>query len=356
MKILCLIDSLGSGGAERQMAYLSSLFKEEGHDVKLVVFSHGNDFYYEFATKHGVNIFEASFGVNKFIRPLEIIWHVIKFKPNVVLAYKDGVTMAACLARILCKFKLIVSERNTTQSLSRYERAKFWLYRFADYIVPNSYSQGIFISNHFPKLKSKVRVITNTIDTEHFKPVQSKNANDPPVVITTARVVEQKNTICYLDALSILKRRGVKAKFIWIGDQNDGYFKNVIRKLKDLELENYIEFLPPDKDIVTVYQSADIFCLPSIYEGFPNVLCEAMACGLPVVCSNVCDNANIVSDGENGFLFNPNYADEIADKIELILNLRTEEKERMSKLNIMKIHEICSPSSFIGNYYSLSEN
>ncbi|MCM1140589.1 MAG: glycosyltransferase, partial [Muribaculum sp.] len=206
MKFLCLIDSLGSGGAERQMSYLSSLLVGKGHDVHLVVFSHGNNFYYDFVTERGVKVCEATYGVNKFKRPFEIISLVNRFKPDYVIAYKDGVTMAACIARMFCKFKLIVSERNTTQILSRYERLKFNLYRFADFIVPNSFSQRDFINKVYPNLRSKVHVITNALDTDLFKPAVTKYTNDIPIVVTTARVMEQKNAIRYLEALAILKQ------------------------------------------------------------------------------------------------------------------------------------------------------
>lgn len=353
MKILCLIDSLGSGGAERQMSYLSSLLVDKGHKVQLVIFSHGNDFYYDFVTERGVKVCEASYGVNKFKRPFEIISFVKRFKPDYVIAYKDGVTMAACIARMFCKFKLIVSERNTTQVLSRYERLKFNLYRFADFIIPNSFSQRDFINKTYPNLSHKVHVITNALDTELFKPSVTKSANDMPVVVTTARVMEQKNTIRYLEALAILKQQGIKAHFKWIGNQNSAYFKTVEEKRDALGLQDYIEFIPAQKNVVPFYQMSDFFCLPSTYEGFPNVLCEAMACGLPVTCGNVCDNPNIVKDGENGYLFNPQNVNSIADNLIRILNLRDNEKHRISCNNRKKICDLCSMNEFVDKYLAL---
>lgn len=356
MKILCLIDSLGPGGAERQMSYLSSLFVAQGHEVRLMVFSHGNDFYYDFVRQRGVDVIEATYGVNKYKRPFEIAKYVREYRPDAVIAYKDGVTMAACIARMLCRFKLIVSERNTTQRLSSYERLKFWLYSKADYIVPNSFSQGDFIHNNYPKLAKKVSVITNAIDTSLFKPSPDKTPNTIPIVVTTARVMEQKNTLLYLDALALLKSRGIEARFKWVGSQNDAYFKQVKQKCCDLNLEDYIEFIPAQKDVIGIYLSADIFCLPSTYEGFPNVVCEAMACGLPVACSNVCDIPKIVTDGENGVLFNPNSSKSIAEGILRSISLSAEAKKRISATNAKKISEMCSLESFIDKYTRIIES
>ena len=64
-----------------------------------------------------------------------------------------------------------------------------------------------------------------------------------------------------------------------------------------------------------------MFCLPSFYEGTPNVICEAMACGLPVVCSEVCDNPMYVKDGINGFLFDPHSVESIALGLEKIIKI-----------------------------------
>ena len=353
MKILCLIDSLGSGGAERQMANLSSLLTMEGHEVHLVVFSHGYDFYYEMVRNNGVHLQENVKGRNRFRRAFEIVKLVRLLKPDAVIAYKDGVTMAACIARILTKFKLIVSERNTTQSLSQNERIKFLLYRFADFIVPNSYSQNNFIRNHYPKLADHCIVITNVLNTEEFKTVDAKKDNNPPIIVTTARVSPQKNTLTYLKAISILKSRNVKAHFVWYGNQTDEYFNQVQDTVRKSDIEEMIEFLPPVKNVVEVYHSADVFCLPSIFEGFPNVVCEAMSCGLPIVCGNVCDNPYIVEDGINGFLFDSNNAEDITNKIERILDLGTDQLHIIGERNTQKISEICSPKIFIDKYLEL---
>ena len=72
---------------------------------------------------------------------------------------------------------------------------------------------------------------------------------------------------------------------------------------RQYELEECVHFHQPYNPIVEKYRKADIFILPSIYEGFPNVLCEALSCGIPSIASDVCDNGRIIKDGENGFLW-----------------------------------------------------
>lgn len=98
------------------------------------------------------------------------------------------------------------------------------------------------------------------------------------------------------------------------------------------------------------------FCLPSLYEGFPNALCEAMSCGLPIVASNICDNPDIVEDGVNGFLFDPLSIVDIADKIELLFKLDNESIIQMRKLNRLKSEDLFSEKKFIEKYINLIES
>lgn len=353
MKILCLIDSLASGGAERQMSYLASGLQKAGNDVTLIVFSDSKPFYKDRVVKSGVNLIFDLKGFNRYRRILRIRHWVRKFRPDAVIAYKDGVTMAACLARMLTKFHLIVSERNTTQALSRYEKMKFSLYRKADVIVPNSYSQARFIEQNYPHLFTKTTVITNALDTEAFIMPEVKERHNPLVIVTTARIMPQKNVLRYLEAVDHFKERKNEVIFKWFGNQSDAYFSDVQKQVKNLGLEGIITFYPAVKDVAKVYAEADAFCLPSVYEGFPNVVCEAMSCGLPVICGNVCDNADIVSDGENGYLFNPCDTEDIVKGIEKLLCLSDKQRRIMGVTNRAKIKNLCSPEAFISKYAAI---
>lgn len=353
MKFLCLIDSLASGGAERQMSYLVRGLVRVGNKVTLVVFSDKDAFYKEYVSRSGVELIFDGKGFNKYRRILRIVHWARKIKPDAVIAYKDGVTMAACMARIFSSFRLIVSERNTTQTLTRYERLKFWLYRFADHIVPNSFSQKRFIDKHYPDLSDKTTVITNALDTDSFEATGEGSGTDRLVVVTTARVMSQKNVLRYLDAISLLKQRGCRMAFRWYGYQSEPYFSQVKKKTAELDVGDMIEFYPAVKDVMHVYSNSDIFCLPSVYEGFPNVVCEAMSCRLPVVCGNVCDNGDIVEDGVNGFLFDPTDAADIAATLERIALLSADDRRSMGAANREKIVGMCSTEAFIAKYMAL---
>lgn len=358
-KFLLLIDCMNSGGAERQMSYLAAELKKTGNEVLLLMFYDISKAYIPYLKSFGIQITYCKNGSNIFSRIKEIFCLIRKWRPSTVISYKDGANMIACLIRIFIKFNLIVSERNTTQVLNLRERIKFLLYRFSDYVVPNSFSQYNFIQRHFPSLTDKTKVIVNMLDLNKFNPLAKnlKNLNEPVIILTVARVMEQKNVLNYLKAISILKKRNINCHFIWYGNKNFNsvYYKKVCEECSRLGITKDIDFFGTVDEISLIYEKADIFCLPSRYEGFPNVICEAMAMELPIVCSDVCDNSYLIEQDVNGFLFNPLDPIDIAIKIEHMIGLQMNERISIGKKNREKIVKICSSKSFINSYLSISK-
>lgn len=357
MKILCFIDALTLGGAERQMIGLASMLNKKGYDIDLVYYYKDN-FYESLVRSEGLNTKYIKVSKSRFSK----LYHMCKFvkrgKYDAVIAYKDGATTIACLLKLLgLNFKLIVSERNTNQGISKRDKVKFNLYkRFADFIVPNSYSQRSFIIKNFRNLEQKTITITNFIDTEHFIPSFNKRGDNVVKILTVARIARQKNVINYLEAAKNIIAQNRNVIFEWYGDVQPGeedYAKNCMEKLYGLGIEDNFKFFPAEKNIVAIYQNCDIFCLPSSYEGYPNVICEAMSCGKPILCSAVCDNPMIVENGLTGFMFNPSDVCDISEKINRILSLSKDDFVKMGA-NCREVSEkICSKDSFVQRYIDL---
>ena len=120
--------------------------------------------------------------------------------------------------------------------------------------------------------------------------------------------------------------------------------------MDDLGVSDLIAFRGASQSIRDEYRKADVFCLPSLWEGFPNVLCEAMSCGLPVLCSRVCDNPNIAVEGVSGFLFDPLSVGEMTDAIIRFVDLNEKTRKRMGDKNREIALSRFSSESFINKY------
>lgn len=354
-RILCLIENLGSGGAERQLTGLAVMLKQHGYEVEVCYYIN-KDFYRPYLQENGVNSCLLEEASNPRKRFSALKKHIKEFQPDTVISYSASSSMIVCLLKLLgAKFKLIVSERNTTQQLNARERLRFFLYKWADYIVPNSHSQGEFIDKYFHRLSNKVKVITNFVDTDKFSPsYELKPAQEETRMICVGRLMPQKNIPRFLEAVSIAVNNGYKLHVDWFGqDLEDDYSKECHAALDKYCLNDVFVFHKPSSSIQDEYRFADVFCLPSLYEGFPNVLCEAMSCGLPVLCGNVCDNSRIMKEGENGFLFNPLDSEDMAKTIEQYINLGQEKKQDMAQKSRKIAVGLFSEDSFINQYINL---
>lgn len=354
MKIVCFIDTLGPGGAQRQIVGLAIQLKEKGNDVQIIAY-HDNPFYAESLSKAGVPYVFLSKAERVISRFPVFSKYVRRNKPDVVIAYLETPSILACMAKVLNpSFKLIVSERNTTQVISRNEKLRFKLFEIADFVVPNSFSQERFIRDHYPKLLSKVFAITNFVDLDYFVPIAHHRREIPEIVIA-ASIWPPKNTMNFIKSVALMKQKGFKFHVSWYGitQLHYGYYEECQRIVEAAGITDYISLLDKTKEIKTKYQEADYFCLPSMYEGTPNVICEALACGLPVVCSDVCDNSKYVQEGVNGSLFDPHSIENMADTIGKLLCQSDEEYATFREASRRMAEEKLSKNRFVNQYIEL---
>ena len=357
MKINLFIDCLGAGGAQRQLVGLAIMLKEKGYNVKVSTY-YDIDFYKKQLDDAGVSNELIPGADNTKKRILAVQSYFKKEHPDWVIAYQETPSLVACAAKVLgCNYKLMVSERNTTQVVGMNERVRFFLYRWADAIVPNSYSQEKYLAEHHPWLKRKLKTITNFVDLEHFALVERQKREVPEIAIA-ASIWESKNTLGFIDAVAELAKKGHKFHVSWYGktESNIEYFNKCQSKIEDYGVQEYIELKEKTKQIKTVYQTADFFCLPSFYEGTPNVICEAISTGLPVACSDVCDNSIYVHEGVNGFLFNPLDTASIANAFKKMLSVDITEYAKLSARSRAIAEEKLSQARFKNEYIEIIES
>ena len=180
-----------------------------------------------------------------------------------------------------------------------------------------------------------VYVVPNGIEVERFKKYYYvEKSKYKKTIIFIGRLQSVKGVKYLIQAMSIV-RSNCNAQLIIIGN---GKGKEGLKVLaNNLNLNDCIQFTGQiDNEKVLEYMAqADIFVLPSLSEGFPIVILEAMASKLPIVATNVRGLPDIVEDGVNGFLVEPRNPDQLAEKIIFLLN---DDKLRlkMSRANLEK--------------------
>ena len=358
MKVVCLISSLQLGGAERQLCGLAAALKRGGADVEILTYRDG-DFYAGLPQLAGIPHVRITRRSDPGI--IRAIAGHMK-GADLLISFMGGVNLKACLARIFYPgFRLIVSERITCTSCHLHDRLRFLLYRKAERVVCNNYSQEQFIRAHAPGLAPRLVTIPNFVDTELFRPAPVRTSADPARIIVTARLSRRKNPEGLVRAAALLRSRGLEFRITWLGlTERDGKYASRLRKLcSETGVESCVEFLPASTSVAEEYRSSDIFCLPSFYEGTSNSLAEALASGLPVACSRVGDNVRYVREAENGFLFDPRSPEEIASALEKLISADAARRAQMGVRSRHLAEELLGAQAFSRVYCriaSLSED
>lgn len=330
-----LVESLGSGGAERQMCILAVEMQRRGHDVQLVTYFPDN-FYAPLLENSGVrHIFLGGDGTFQWL--LRIRRFLRTNTQDVVLAFLESCSSYAELAALpFRRWGLVVSERSAFYQLPKGSyRLRKLFHLLADAVTTNSHTNRLMLEAVVPLLKSRMVTIYNAVDLDKFKPGSPVYNAGQVQLVTAARFNKQKNVLRAIEAIDLVRQRrqDVSVSVDWFGRSTDApmLWQQCVNLIKQKKLEDRFRIHESTQDILSMYQQADAVFLPSLYEGIPNTVCEAMACGKPILMSAVCDAGNLVKDGKNGFLFSPDDPSDIAEAICKFASLTLAERQGMGE-------------------------
>ena len=336
MKILCAIDSLGSGGAQRQLVYLGTELKERGNTVEFFVY-HAGGFFRPTLDELGITIHQTDKKHLLDPSPLFHLWRLWNHSYDVVLAFLEMPSLYTELTSLLRAnhhISLIVSERNTSVGTnSLIGRLLRQAHRFTNAVVANSNTQARWLSQNFPFLRGRLHVIYNGVDLDKFYPNPNRTFMYPSRcrLLGIGRVSRQKNIPNLIRTLGICtQQRALDVGVSWIGAvESKKEMELATTLLREYQLSDRWTWLGERRDITELMNNSDALILPSLWEGLPNVVCEAMACALPVLCSSVSDLSNIIEDGVQGFLFDPNDPQQMARAICRLASLNEQQRNAM---------------------------
>ncbi|WP_459201917.1 glycosyltransferase family 4 protein [Methanococcus sp. CF] len=207
----------------------------------------------------------------------------------------------------------------------------------ADKIIAVSENTKNDLINHFKIPPNKIKVIYNAADKTFAKlneieisDIKKKYAINYSFILYVGGLAAHKNIIRLIEAYNILKKLGVTHKLVLAGVKRYKY-KEIFETIEKLNLQNDVIFTGyvPDEDLPGLYNAADLFVYPSLYEGFGIPPLEAMQCGTPVITSNTSSLPEVVGDA--GIMVNPYDVDELANKMYEVLTNEYLRKEMSKK-------------------------
>lgn len=198
----------------------------------------------------------------------------------------------------------------------------------------SEYNRNKFI-NDFQVGYSKTQLIYNGVELEDNRPKIDTHADHLPVIITVGYLIEEKGVQYLIQAMALLRQ--IECKVMIVGD---GPYKTTLEKYTvEYGVKDKISFLGVRNDVPDLLQQADIAVIPSIWqEACAYTVIESTAAGLPIVATRVGGNPELVRDGYNGFVVEAHNANELADKLKLLLDDRLL-REKMAQ-NSGKLAEI----------------
>ena len=361
MKVLLVIDHFGSGGAQRQLVNLAIGLKNTGHDISIFIYYPEYDFYRNFLEKYSIRIIDfhkEKQGICASIfRALRN--HLKTEKYDVAIAYLDTPSIYLIISAIGLKTRIVVSDRSSylgAKNIIVYF-LKRQIFRMADIIVTNSETQKKWLVKKAGLPGNRVIKIYNGFDPADFTPVYIKRVikNDLKL-IAIGGVRPEKNIESLILALELFnKKHNWLPRVSWVGKSDSLHYKDkLIMMLENRpELRAIWNWSGERSDIPELLANHHALVLPSYYEGLPNVVCEALFAGKPVIVSNVCDNPILIEDNVRGFLFDPKDPHTLADAIERLNHLSNEDYRNMSFLNRSFAEKNLSVDNMTERYISL---
>jgi len=264
------------------------------------------------------------------------IYEIIKKKADIVLLPQINLFLFKLAPTILYQHDLIeyyIQNQKWYKMLFRKVTYPIGL-KLADKIVGVSQNTINDVKKFFNVPDHKLNMIYNGFESRSFRPLDKSDAKSilkakygidwKFILYVGTLTLPQKNLLRLVEAYDNILKKGINIKLVMVGRKwkdCEKIFNMVAEKgLNDSVI--FTEYVP-DEDLPYFYNSAEVFCFPSIYEGFGLPVLEAMACGCPVVTSNVSSLPEVVGDA--GILIDPYNVNEISNAL---LKLLTDENLR----------------------------
>ena len=341
-KIVFVSQSLRKGGAERVVSLLSQEFEKRGYEVKIVLFEDSIEYKYGgkvifLHTTASQSYLVKLFRLFQRVAKLKKIF--IKEKPDYIFSFMESCNFAS----ILTGEKVVVSIRNNP------EKKHIWYQKFLiRYLYRlRNVKKVITVSKDIEKILRDKYKLDNVKTIYNPVVIQESSISEnleryKPFILAVGRLHPQKNFEMLINAYSRTKTKEF-AKLIILGEGKEK--EKLLAYIKNLGLDDKVILLGNKDNVYDYYKQCEIFVLSSKYEGFPNVLIEALANGCACISTDCPTGpSEIIKHGENGLLVENENEEEMVKAIDnLFFNeilkrkFRKNAKKSVSHLELSKI-------------------
>jgi glycosyltransferase involved in cell wall biosynthesis len=300
MKMAFVAGTLGKGGAEQQLYYSLRTLTGTGADVTL--FSLTRDEFWEQPIRElGIPVTFVGESESRAARGQRVVAEIRRLRPRIVQSQHFYTNLYAIAAAKVAGAVDVGAMRNDCLSeIADMGRILGTLsFRLPRYLIGNSHT-GIENALALGRRPDSTFFLQNVVDTDRFSPGSGPRRDGPVRILLAGRLEPQKRVDRFLRLIRSLV--GVVPTPIEGVIAGDGTQKAEMERLAhELGLGPFVTFLGRVSDMTAVYRDADLLVLASDHEGAPNVVMEAMACGIPVVATDAGDAHAIVGSGRGGY-------------------------------------------------------
>ena len=352
--VLFLLRSFAVGGAERQLCVLASGLQQSKYSVKVAVFYAGGPLEAE-AKRMGIEIMDLKRKGRWDLLPffLRLIKLIRTERPDVLHSYLQVPNLwAAFVKLVLPRTKVVWGIRASNVEWKHYgwqaqltDRTEALLARIPNRIICNSRAGLLHaVKRGYPR--EKMSLIPNGFDTRHFihDPKRGHQMREQwgvrenqKLIGIVGRVDPIKDYSSFLQACALLLAERRAVRFVCVGAGKEDLIAEYRELARSLHLNKYLIWAGEQEDMLSVYNALDILVMSSISEGLPNVVGEAMACGVPCVVTNVGDSAQLV--GELGEIVPPQDSPALKQGILNLLTRLEKEGTSLNKAAARRINE-----------------